>query len=73
MTDRRSICAFAEKLTLTPVECTPDDLGLLRQIGLDEEEAWDVVEIASMYNFTNRMSMATGIRANPEYHDQGRV
>jgi uncharacterized peroxidase-related enzyme len=67
------ICAFVEKLTLRPVECSPADLALLREVGLTDEEAWDVVEIASMYNFTNRMSMATGIRANPQYHDQGRT
>lgn len=68
-----AICAFAEKLTLTPVECSPADLALLRRLGLTDEEVWDVVEIASMYNFTNRMSMATGIRANVGYHSLGRT
>ena len=73
LADREAtICAFAEKLTLRPVECSPADLADLRRLGLSDEEVWDVVEVAAMYNFTNRMSMATGIRANPEYHEQGR-
>ena len=28
----------------------------------------DVIEIAAMYNFTNRLAMATGQLPNEEYH-----
>lgn len=69
---RQVICAYAEKLTTYPVEVTPEDLQGLRDVGLTDDEVWDVMEIASMYNFTNRMSMATGQLANREYHSQGR-
>ena len=27
-----------------------------------------MIEIASMFNFTNRMAHATGMLPNPEYH-----
>jgi alkylhydroperoxidase family enzyme len=37
-------------------------------LGLTLEEAWDVIEIAAMYNFTNRMASATGMIPNREYH-----
>jgi uncharacterized peroxidase-related enzyme len=71
--DRRlAICAFAEKLTLRPVEMTPADVGSLLDAGLTEQEAWDVAEIASMYNLTNRMAMATGMLPNREYHAMSR-
>lgn len=69
---RQVICAYAEKLTLRPVECDATDLEGLRTVGLTDDEVWDVMEIASMYNFTNRMSMASGQLANREYHAQGR-
>jgi uncharacterized peroxidase-related enzyme len=65
---RLAICAFAEKLTLHPVEVGPGDVQSLRDVGLTQEEAWDVAEIASMYNLTNRMAMATGMLPNREYH-----
>ncbi|MGH3321105.1 MAG: peroxidase-related enzyme [Streptosporangiaceae bacterium] len=70
---RAAICAYAEKLTLQPLECDEADLGRLREVGLADEEIWDVVEIASMYNFTNRMAMGLGQIANPEYHSIGRI
>ena len=36
------------------------------------EEAWDVAEIAAMYNLTNRMAMATNMLPNDEYSAQAR-
>jgi uncharacterized peroxidase-related enzyme len=65
---QRAICAFAEQLTLRPVENTEADLEVLRAAGLSEHDAWDVIEVAAMYNFTNRLALATGQIPNPEYH-----
>ena len=69
---RSAICAYAEKLTLRPRELGEADLQTLLDAGLTLEEAWDVAEIASMYNLTNRMAMATGMLPNPEYHSMSR-
>ena len=65
---RRAICAYAEKLTARPHELSEDDLVELERHGLTKEEVWDVAEIAAMYNFTNRMALATGQLPNEEYH-----
>jgi uncharacterized peroxidase-related enzyme len=64
---REAICAYAEKLTLRPHEVTRDDLQTLLDAGLSQEEAWDVAEIAAMFNLTNRMAMATNMLPNEEY------
>ncbi len=64
---RAAICAYAEKLTVRPREVTRDDLQTLLDVGLTLQEAWDVAEIASMYNLTNRMAMATNMLPNAEY------
>ena len=69
---RSAICAYAEKLTRTPREITRADLESLLAVGLTTEEAWDVAEIAAMYNLTNRMAMATDMLPNEEYHAQAR-
>ena len=61
---RRAICAYAEKLTATPHLMSEADLEALAAVGLTDDEVWDVVEIASMYNFTNRMALATGQQPN---------
>jgi uncharacterized peroxidase-related enzyme len=71
--DRRAaICAYADKLTVRPREVTRDDLQTLLDVGLTLEEAWDVAEIASMYNLTNRMAMATNMLPNEQYSAQTR-
>ena len=70
---RAAICAYAEKLTLRPREVTREDLQSLLDVGLSFEEAWDVAEIAAMYNLTNRMAMATNMLPNREYSGQARV
>jgi len=69
---RSAICAYAEKLTLRPREITRADLQSLLDVGLTLEEAWDVAEIAAMYNYTNRMAMATNMLPNAEYSGQAR-
>jgi uncharacterized peroxidase-related enzyme len=69
---RAAICAYAEKLTLRPREVTRDDLQTLLDTGLTLEEAWDVAEVAAMYNLTNRMAMATNMLPNEEYSAESR-
>lgn len=69
---RTAICEYAEKVTMRPAETTRDDIAALVAHGLTLEETWDVTEIAAMYNFTNRMAMATGQMPNREYHSQHR-
>jgi uncharacterized peroxidase-related enzyme len=65
---RRAILDYAVKVTVTPLDCSEDDIARLRTLGLTAEEVWDVAELAAMYNFTNRLAMATGQLPNEEYH-----
>ena len=69
---RRAICSYAEKLTESPQLMTEADLESLAAVGLSNDEVWDVAEIASMYNFTNRMALATGQQPNEQYHYRDR-
>jgi uncharacterized peroxidase-related enzyme len=64
---RTAICAYAEKLTRDPGSVDSEDLETLLDAGLEPAEAWDVIEIAAMYNFTNRLAMATNMLPNAEY------
>ena len=63
-----AICEYAEKITVKPTETSREDIDHLLSFGLSLEETWDVAEVAAMYNFTNRMAMATGQLPNREYH-----
>ena len=63
-----AVLDFAVLLTESPVNASPVDIAHLQSFGLTLEEVWDVIEIAAMYNFTNRMASATGMIPNREYH-----
>lgn len=65
---RRAVLDYAIKVTRTPAECDQGDIDALMSLGLSLEEVWDVAELAAMYNFTNRLAMATGQLPNEEYH-----
>jgi uncharacterized peroxidase-related enzyme len=69
---RAAICAYADRLTVAPQTVGRDDLQSLLNVGLSLREAWDVAEIAAMYNLTNRMAMATNMLPNNEYSAQAR-
>src|ERR1700678_3634984 len=51
---RTAISPDADKLTRAPRAIDSADLQTLLDAGLERAEAWDVIEIAAMYNFTNR-------------------
>ena len=67
-----AVCEYAEKITRRPTETTRADIEHLQTLGFTREETWDIAEIAAMYNFTNRMAMATGQMPNREYHGASR-
>lgn len=65
---RMAICRYVDKLTRTPGQVGREDLEALRAVGLEQDETWDVAELTAMYSFTNRLALAIGVRANPDYH-----
>jgi uncharacterized peroxidase-related enzyme len=67
-----AILDFAVKITKEPLECSPENLNRLKGLGFSDYACWDIIEIASMYNFTNRMSLACGVIPNEEYHSLAR-
>jgi uncharacterized peroxidase-related enzyme len=69
---QRAICEYAEELTLRPHQISTASLAALGEFGLNDEELWDIGEIVAMYNFTNRLALATGFVPNPEYNSIGR-
>ncbi len=55
------LCKFAEKLTLTPSEMTPEDLDVLRRVGLDDGQILEVVHVVGYFNHINRVADALGV------------
>lgn len=68
----RAILRFVTKVTQDAHGCTPDDLAVLRRVGLSDEEIFDAVETAATFNFTNRLTSALGMVPNAEFEAMGR-
>ena len=67
-----AMLVFAEKLTKQPEAIVEADRQALRDAGCDDREIWDIASVASFFNMSNRMSSATDMRPNAEYHAQAR-
>jgi uncharacterized peroxidase-related enzyme len=68
----RAMLDFAVKVTAASHECEEADLDELRRHGWSDEDVWDIVETAAMFNFSNRMASGLGWMPNERYHSWGR-
>ncbi|HEU5101788.1 MAG TPA: peroxidase-related enzyme [Roseiflexaceae bacterium] len=63
----RAMADFAVKITEQPGKLEPADLQKLRDVGLSDAKIFYVIEMAGMYNFTNRIMSAYGMRPDDEF------
>jgi uncharacterized peroxidase-related enzyme len=64
----RAICDYVIKITRTPVECTEDDIRALMAHGLTQDDVYDVINTAAIYNFNNRVASAAGFIPDRAFH-----
>lgn len=55
---------FAHKLTLSPSKMSAADVEGLRALGLDDGAIHDVVQVAALFNYYDRL--ADGLGIDPE-------
>jgi alkylhydroperoxidase family enzyme len=60
----RAMLAYAEKLTLNPSAMNKKDLDGLRE-HFSEERTFDIVIIACLFNFMDRIADAFGVELDP--------
>ena len=63
---------FSEKLTETPAKIVEADRQALRDAGWNDRAIFDIANVASFFNMTNRVAAATDMRPNDDYHAQAR-
>ena len=68
----RAMLDFAWKMTLEPDAIEESDRDGLRDAGFDDRAIWDIAAVAAFFNMSNRMSTATDLRPNDQYHGQAR-
>lgn len=52
---------YAEKLTLTPAECTRADVEALRAAGFEDADVLAVAELVGYYAYVNRVADGLGV------------
>ena len=63
---------FVVKVTIESQTCSEADLDVLRKDGWTDEDVMDIVQVAAMFNYTNRIANACGWVPNEEYHSFAR-
>jgi uncharacterized peroxidase-related enzyme len=69
---QRAMLDFAVKLTIEPWMVEEGDRERLRRLGFSDRDIWDIAAVAGFYNMTNRLTSATDMRPNSQYHAQAR-
>ena len=46
---------------------------MLRGHGFDDEDIWDIGNIAALFALSNRMANVIGLMPNPEFYTLGRL
>lgn len=69
---QRAMLDFAWTLTRHPDEIDETNRAALRKAGWKDREIWDIAAVAAFFNMSNRMSAATDMRPNDEYHAMAR-
>ena len=62
-----AIADYTTKITAEPGKTGPDDLQRLRDVGLSDAEIFGVVEVAAVFNLTNRFTAGLGMRPDDEF------
>ena len=61
---------FAAKLTRAPSSVEAADLDELRRHGFDDAAIHDIVQVAALFNYFNRLADGLGIDPEPEWRDE---
>lgn len=69
---QRAMLDYTWKLTATPYLVDDADRDGLREVGLTNEDIFDLSETVAFFNLSNRMASATEMMPNKEYHKQTR-
>lgn len=58
---------FCEKLTLRPAAMEKEDVERLRGLGFDDATIHDIVQVAALFNYYDRLADGMGIDPEPEW------
>ena len=61
---------YAVKLTLAPWSVGEGDVERLREVGFEEAAILDICQVASYFNFVNRLADGLGVELEPYWREE---
>lgn len=68
----RAVVDFSLKLTRTPGAMEENDVQTLREQGFSDRNILDVVLVASLFNFMDRVADGLGVEVDPAFDDMAK-
>ncbi|HQT88753.1 MAG TPA: peroxidase-related enzyme [Acidiphilium sp.] len=68
-----AMIAFAMKVATRSHEIVPHDHEMLRDVGFDDEDIWDIGAIAGFFALSNRLANMSFMQPNVEFFTMGRM
>lgn len=69
----RAMLDYAVKLTRTPRDIGAADIDRLREAGFDDTAILDICQVASYYNYVNRMADGLGVELEDAWGEEDLV
>ena len=69
---QRAMLDFAVKVSQQASHVGDADFGLLKELGFDDEDIWDVGAISAFFCLSNRMANLLSMRPNDEFYAMAR-
>jgi uncharacterized peroxidase-related enzyme len=63
----RGMLDFAVKLTRSPQQMEAEDVERLRRLGFDDAAIHDIVQVAALFNYYDRLADGLGVDPEPEW------
>lgn len=64
----RAMMDYVIKITRNSVEASEADIEALRGHGLTDDDIYDLIQTAAIYNFNNRVASASGFLPDRAFH-----
>ena len=69
---QRAMLDLAVKITEDSATVDAQDIAALHDHGFSDEDIMDIIQTAALFNYSNRVASALGLRPNTEYHHMAR-
>ena len=69
--EQKTLCLFAEKLTLTPGKVTKKDYKNLRNNNFNDKAISEIVQVISYFNYINRVADGLGLESEDFIDNKG--